>query len=677
MAAGDRHRVVHAACEGPRLMTPEVLWAIPRVGPPAPSPDGSLVATAVTTWAEGAPEAASRIHVLHAEGGEPRALTAEDRHATDPAFSPDGTRLAFVSRPRIHKRGEKPAHGQVHVIPLGGGEAERVTDLPMGTFAPRWLPDGSGLVFGAWLLHEHADADRTRRELERREKAPLPARVTEERLYRYWDEWLAGGRVPHLFHLDFATEVLTDLMPGSVLWFPWMEPGEAFDVAPDGHHVAFEGIAPLGPDARPRSDVYEVPLEGGPPVRLTEGNPADSLRPRYAPDGTVVYGRTEDPDFYADRVRLVRYDPARGTHEGILEDWALSPHGWEPDAKGGLWFSAEDDGRVRVFSLPPRAANDVAPRPRTDIATSTNPRPAGELVVYLRHDLSDPPELYALAPEVPTPTRITRFTDAALEDVALGEVRSMRFAGGGDEEVQMFVVMPPGTERRDGPHPLVHLIHGGPHGVFGDAWFWRWHAHTFAARGYACAMVNFQGSTSWGQDFAQRIQGAWGDRPYHDVMRATDVLVQKGVADEARMAIAGGSYGGYLTAWIASQTSRFACAVNHAGVYDLALEMASDHTWGWGRAMGGLPWDGQDRVDRWDPSRHSAGLSTPMLVVHGEKDYRVPVAQALLCYGVLKAKGIPARLVYFPDENHWILSREASLLWYREVLGWLHRHLDR
>ena len=219
------------------------------------------------------------------------------------------------------------------------------------------------------------------------------------------------------------------------------------------------------------------------------------------------------------------------------------------------------------------------------------------------------------------------------------------------------------------------MIHGGPHGISADGFHFRWNAQLFAAPGYVVSLVNFQGSTSWGQDFAQRIQGAWGERPFDDVMRATDVLIASGLVDEKRMAAAGGSYGGYLAAWIEGHTDRFRCIVNHAGVYDLLSQYASDVTQGRAQSMGGEPWKGLEAIERWSPARFAQGFTTPMLVIHGERDYRVPVTQGLECYGVLKAKGVPARLVCFPDENHWILKPANSLLWYREVLGWLERWL--
>jgi dipeptidyl aminopeptidase/acylaminoacyl peptidase len=227
------------------------------------------------------------------------------------------------------------------------------------------------------------------------------------------------------------------------------------------------------------------------------------------------------------------------------------------------------------------------------------------------------------------------------------------------------------------PLPLVHLIHGGPHGVFGDAWHWRWNANVFAAEGYVVALVNFHGSTGWGQDFAASILGRWGDQPYRDIMAATDTLIERGLVDPTRMAATGGSYGGYLVSWIAGHTDRFACLVNHAGVCDFQTQMASDVTQGRARSMGGELWDDIDGMDRYNPLRHVARMRSPMLVVHGEDDYRVPYNQGLAIYNVYKAMHLPARLVCYPDENHWVLKPHNSRHWYGEVLSWLARWLKR
>jgi dipeptidyl aminopeptidase/acylaminoacyl peptidase len=258
--------------------------------------------------------------------------------------------------------------------------------------------------------------------------------------------------------------------------------------------------------------------------------------------------------------------------------------------------------------------------------------------------------------------------------IALGEVREETFAGASGAPVQMFLVLPPGHDasRR---YPLVHLVHGGPVGTFGDGFHFRWNAQLFAAPGYVAAMVNFHGSSSFGQPFVESILGAHPEKPFTDVMKATDLLVARGLVDPSRMAAAGGSYGGFLVNWIAGHTDRFKTLVSHAGVYSLLGQWASDGTFGRQHSYGGYPFTDLAATERWSPNRFAAAFKTPMLVLHGERDYRVPVTQGLELYGVLTAKGVPARLVYYPDENHWVLKPQSSRHWFGEVLGWLDRYL--
>ena len=658
---------------GARPMTAEDLWAIPRVGPPVPAPDAASFAVTVTTYDLEKNQGRGRIWLVPCERGreasEPRALTSGELSSGEPAFSPDGKRLSFT------RKGEngKP---QLHVMPLDGGEAQKLTDLPLGVFDPCWLPDGTGIVFVTTLLRGHFTPEATKIELERRDKDPVKAQVTEERVFRFWDTWLTTGETPHLFLLDLASDSLRDLTPDSVAWFDWMDPSGQYDLSPDGREITFSGI--LFDDDRSiiRSALFRVPLAGGEVRCLTASHPAEDLRPRYAPDGTwIAFGMTQDPLYYADRVRMMRLDRATGQVGPLLSDWDRSPSNWEFAPDGTLYLTVEDSGRVSLFALDPAAPATPREVVRGGTVGGVAAMSDGRLLFTLQ-SMSQPPEVFVASTPSATPSQATRFTEPATESFALGEVREMQFEGARGETVQMFVVLPPGFSG-DRPLPLVQGVHGGPHAISGDTFHFRWNAHLFAAAGYVVAHVNFQGSTSWGQDFAQRIQGAWGDRPFEDVMRATDLLVGAGLADEKRMAAIGGSYGGYMAAWIAGHTDRFRCIVNHAGVYDLLGQYASDVTQGRAKSMGGEPWDGLEVIDRWSPARYASGFNTPMLVIHGERDFRVPVTQGLACYGVLKAKGVPARLVYFPDENHWILKPRNSLLWYREVMGWLERWLGR
>lgn len=656
---------VYPARRGTRPLKAEDLWTQPRVGAPAPFPDGKSVVVPVTRWNIDKNEARTQFLAVPTTGGVPRAITTTDASASEPRVSPDGKRLAFT-------RKDASGRSQLMLLPLDGGEARKLTELPLGVFDPRWLPDGSGIVFGSYLLKGHLTHEQTALELKRRADDPVRAHVTEERLYRFWDTWLTTGEVPHLFVYDLSRDVVRDLTPDSTLWFDFMDPSGNYDVSPDGREVAFSGHSFDAARSLLVAHVYTVAITGGPVTCLTSSHPADNLRPRYSPDGKhLLYGMTHDAEFYADRVRLMRFDRASGQHSEWLGNWDYTPMHWDYLPDGRVVFEADHDARIKLFVY------DGTGEPRaltSDGSVSGAAALAGNRVVFQHQTLNTMAELRVLDPAGGPAQRITSFTDdgAALHHV--GEVREMRFEGARGETVQMFIVLPPDFEAGK-KYPLVHMIHGGPHGSFGDQWHARWNAQAFAAPGYVVALVNFQGSTGWGQDFAQRIQGEWAARPFEDIMRATDLLIASGLVDESRMAVTGGSYGGYMVSWIAGHTDRFKCIVNHAGVADLTAQYASDVTQGRGRAAGGEAWTALEKQDAWSPIRFAKGMNTPMLVVHGERDYRVPVGQGLLIYGMLKAKGVPARLVYFPDENHWVLKARNSLLWYREVHGWLARWL--
>ncbi len=643
-------------------LTAERLWSIPRVASPVAA--GKRLVVPVTTYDVAENRGWTRLHLLDPITGVVRPLTAPRSDATRPAADPEGRRIVFL-RPVD----DRP---QCHVLGLDGGEAECVTSLPLGALAAKWLPDGSGLVIVAPLLRGHLSVEATAEELARRERSKVTAHVTEDAVYRYWDRWLDTGEVPHIFTLDLDSGTLTDLTPAEERWWRWsntFDPTADFDIAPDGSEVAFVADRSDPPHRDIRWNLYRVRTDAtASPELLTPDLTGHAHRPRYTRDGSaLVYGMQRIPDFYADRVRLVAFDRASGEHRVLTEDWDRSAADWVVDGDRVV-FAAEERGRRPLWTLPLAGGT---PNRLAEAGTLAAPVVVDAGVFALAHGLTQPPEVVRIDADGVTP--VTSFTSPALAGVDLGRAEELEVDGAEGNEVQVWVFHPP--RARSDPPPLVQLVHGGPHGSFGDSWHWRWNVAAFAAPGYVVAMVNFHGSTGFGQDFAASIHGRWGDQPLTDVEAATDHLVDAGLVDPDRMAVAGGSYGGYLTAWITAHTDRYACAVAHAAVTDLPGMYASDITMGRSRSYGAEIWEDRDGVERWSPHAHAAGYVTPTLVVHGERDFRVPVGQGLELYGVLKAKGIPARLVYYPDENHWILHPANSIHWYEEVLGWLDRYL--
>jgi dipeptidyl aminopeptidase/acylaminoacyl peptidase len=628
--------------------TVDDLWALPRVGAPAPAPDGRRFIVPVTTYSMESNEGTTRLWLLP----EKRLLTTGE--GSQPAWSPDGSRLAFVRKP------SKDAKPQIHLLRLDGGEPERLTDAPLGAGDPRFFADGRRLAFIAPVFKDAPTLDATRKRATERDADPVKAHASEERVTRYWDHWLTDGAVHHVFAIDLATRKTADLTPGSKGLFDPMEPAGNYDIAPDGAEIAFSASRSTDPWVWAAFLARRGRIE-----RLTDHD-GPTYRPVYSPDGRwIVYGLKREIDFYGDRVRLVRYDRRAKRSTVLTEGWDRSAMGWRFADARTIVFRAETEARTAIYALDIRGG---APREIARGGTLGDPQPAGKRLLATLSTLARPPEVV----EVPSKRPLTGFTRDVMKRVAIGAVEEDHVEGAGGDRVQMWIVKPPGF-RKGRRYPLVHLIHGGPHGVFGDEWHWRWNAQVFAAAGYLCALVNFHGSTSWGDAFTRSIQGRWGDQPYADVLAATDRLVARGLADPKRMAATGGSYGGYLAAWIASQTRRFACIVNHAGVSDVQGQWGTDVTQGAERSMGGAPWEHLAGMDRYSPIRHARGFRSPMLVLHGERDYRVPHGQAIEIYNVYKAMKLPARLVVYPDENHWILKPRNSRHWYGEFLAWLKR----
>ncbi|RPI26448.1 MAG: S9 family peptidase [Acidobacteria bacterium] len=660
-----------------RPLTAQDLWAFKRVGAPALSPDGKTVVLSVQEWSIDKNKSTANLWLVDVPSGKTRRLTAASAGDRDPDWSPDGSRIAFVS-----KRGDDEVDA-LYIMRTDGGEAERIVELPYAITTPRWMPDSKRIIAATRVIPELAgkleksDMAAMRKEIKRRKESKMTAKVTDSRQYRYWDQSLTDNLAHRLVLIDVESKDLKDLTPRWDRLFSVT--GEAvFDLSPDGKQVAVAiNSTPPPYRERPNSDIYLLLTDGsGTPKNITPENPSADQRPRFAPDGkSLVFARNVRPIWSGENERVWRHDFATGKNSPLTAslDYSFGEYAFSPDA-GTLWLMAEDRGLLPLFKMSSAGGDFLKVY---GAGTSTNLDAGPGAVVFLNETFHRPSELYVLDPEAGSTRQLTHFNDELLAKIDFGKVESFTFTGADGREIQQWVIYPPGYDPGK-KYPLVQLLHGGPHTMVRDAFSYRWNAHLFAAPGYFVSWVNRHGSTGFGEAFALSIHGQWGEKPLTDIMRSTDYLLEKFPnIDRDRLAAAGASYGGYLAAWILGHSDRFKCIVDHAGVNNLYSQYGGDLTSYvfTGEILGGTPWENIEGMQRNNPMFYAGNFKTPTLIIHGEQDYRVPYGNGIELYGVLQAMGVPSRLVLFPNENHWVLSPQNSIFWNYEVQQWLARYI--
>jgi dipeptidyl aminopeptidase/acylaminoacyl peptidase len=656
-----------------RPLTFADLWKVKRVGAPSVSPNGHWAAVEVTTYDLEKDDSSSNIWLLSTDGETQRQLTNTSGKNSGPKWSPDGNWIAFVSK----REGDEPA--QIYVIGPEGGEARRVSRMPMAPAALKWSADSKTIYCIGWTWPDTPDDDSYRKKEQARKESKVKAFVIDDAQYRYWDKWIADGKRPMIFAVRLADGKHTNLLAGTGRHLPPYEPSaNDFDVSPDGKELCFvaDSVKDIGTDTN--LDLFTLSLEKKEePKNVTPDNPASDTNPVYSPDGKyLAFLRQTIKFFYADRNRLMLLDRNSGEKRELtasLDRSCANPR-WTPDAQR-LCFEAEDKGYVNVYfvgihgSSPQSVPTGFSER-ATDFAKTDR------LAVFVRSSFNLPPTVFSHRPSAKEPVQIEHFNDALVSKWKLGKVEEVVFKGADEEDVQMWVVYPPDFDAKK-KWPLVQVVHGGPHNGITTDFSFRWNLQLWAAQGYVIGCVNFHGSSGFGQKFADSITGDYGTKPMIDVLKSTDWFEQQPWIDRARMAAAGGSYGGYMMAWLNGHTDRFKAMICHAGVYSYHSQMASDLVRARERALGAFPWNDLAKVDQQSAQRYAGNFKTPTLVIHGERDFRVPVTQGLEYFNTLKLKGVPARLLYFPDENHWVLKPQNSRLWHHEVFAWLDKYLGR
>jgi dipeptidyl aminopeptidase/acylaminoacyl peptidase len=657
-----------ASAKDAQRLSAEVLWKLSRLASPVISPQGGQVVVAATTYPESEEpetnyEPETRLWLLSTESGNPqRPLTAKGSQANDPVFSPDGRRLAFVG-----KRNDDDK-GQIYVLPMDQpGEAVKLTDVPTGVSAPKWVGEHIYFVSDVW---PGKTFDEMATKIKAEKDSKLSAKVWNEMPYAHWDHWLDENRQNHLFRIPATGGDVEALTLGTNLQLPRSEAGTGeYDISPDGSTLAFVANS-RSEGVYEDLDLFLIKIGSDKPENITKGNEASDWMPMFAPDGqSLAYTRQSIPGFYGDQAKLMvrdlRSEKTRPLHEG----WDRSAEGlvWAPDSRG-LYGSIDDAGTRRVYFLP----LEGAPVRITDSTDFDGLSIANDGALVARNQSAVYPPRIVLVQRVKEAVRrLEQFNDNVLADVDMGTYKSVTYIGADGDEIQMWVHYPPGFDPSK-KYPLFMAIHGGPHGAWTDLFHFRWNSQTFSSWGYVTAWPNFHGSSGFGQAFTDSINPDWLTKPYADVIAATNWLVEQPWIDSDRMVAGGGSYGGYLSTVLLGREHPFKALVIHAAVYDMYSQTAADFAVHDERF--GPYWENPDVYKAISPHLYAANFDTPSLVIHGQNDLRVPVGQAFELFRALQTNGVDSRLVYYPDENHWVLSRENSVHWYGEFRNWVERY---
>jgi dipeptidyl aminopeptidase/acylaminoacyl peptidase len=574
-----------------------------------------------------------------------------------------------------------PSADQVWRTTPEGVTATQVTRLPLDVGAFRLSPDGKKIVVGLAVYPDCATLQCT---TDRNARPKTPTGQVYDKLFvRHWDQWADGTR-NHLFALDLGADgaaagAAVEITPGLDADVPTKPFGDDADfvITPDNAAVVFSArIAGTSEPWSTNFDLFRAPLDGSAkPENLTADNKAWDAQPAYSPDGSKLAWRAmKRPGFEADRYGVMIRDLKTGATRELAPQWDRSVDSiqWSPDGKT-IYALAQDTGQQKIFAFD--ALKGGAPKALTGDGHVAEFDVSSRGLVFDRDDLSGPAQAYSLAFKSKSPVRLTDHDADKLAGVKMGETEQFSFPGWNGETVHGYVVKPANYEAGK-TYPVAFLIHGGPQGSFGNLFHYRWNAQTYAGHGYAVVMVDFHGSTGYGQGFTDAISQHWGDRPLEDLQKGWSAALAKyPFLDKDRACALGGSYGGYMVNWIAGNwNGPWKCLVNHDGIFDnRMMGYSTEELWFSEWENGGTPYANPQGYEQFNPVNHVADWTKPELVIHSQRDYRIPVEQGLATFGALQRKGVPSQLLYYPNENHWVLKPQNLVQWHDTVFGWLDK----
>lgn len=649
--------------------------SIRRVGDPQLSPDGRTVAYTVGVVNKAENKTLTHIYTVGLDGSNPRQVTKGTASHSSPRWSPDGKRIAYVTA------------GQIWVMDPDGDDPDQITNISTGAGNPVWSPDGRWIAFASEVYPECTSDACNKEEDQKAETGKIKAKVAERLLFKHWNEWRDRKR-SHVFVIPSSGGIPRDLTPGDFDSPPYAaSTGVDYAFSPDSREIAFLRNPDKIEAISTNSDIYVAPITGGAGRNITAANKGYDAGPVYTPDGRYILFRSQaTATFEADRWRIMRHDRRSGETVELTRGYDNNADEMSLSADGKtIYFASGVRGKSKVFTVPvepdfrQRIATHVkqiegslAPFP---FITNVNPTPDGKSVVFLTSSMSAPPEIFVAGTEGTSVRNLSR----SRPNLDLPTPEELEWKGAVQKTNHGFLLKPANFDQTK-KYPLLVLIHGGPQGAWNDSWGYRWNPQIFANAGYVVFLPNPRGSTGYGQQFVNEVSADWGGRAFIDIKNGVAEVIKRPFVDKSRIGAAGASYGGYMVDWILGHNNdprfKFKALVSHAGVYNLeSMAAATEEIWFVNWEFKGMPWENPVNYQKWSPHKFVNNFSTPTLVTAGELDFRVPVDQSLQLFTGLQLKGVPSKLIIFPDEGHWILKPQNSEFWYSNVITWLDKYL--
>ena len=713
-----------------RPFTFEDMMKLKRVGEPLPSPDGEWVLFAAVDVDLAANKKTSHIWIVPlntnngATGVSPAHPTSEppatervlitDQDGDRPRWAPDGKHFAFISN--------KEGGSQVWIADFNIADGtvtatHKLTSLSTEAGGELWSPDGKNILFTSDVYPEcdgapDAEAACNAKKMKEVENSKVKAIIFDRLLYRHWTSYKRGKRSHLLIVPGDGSATPRDLTPGDYD-APEFSLGGQDDYAfsPDGQEICYTSNHDKVEAPSTNNDLWIVPVNNGAtgvsPVQtgsvqansgkaknITADNPASDSTPLYSPDGKyIAYRAQQRPGYESDRFRLMLYDRKTGEKKNLTEDFDqwIGTFTWASDSKV-IFFSSEDKGESPIYALefakehtvPSQGggisrtnihAREIVRGFNDDLAVTAD----GKTLLFTRMSLSYPTQIrrfeclaFTRSCGLPEGEKLNHLNDAVLSQIAMPPLESFWFPGAFGDKVQGFVVKPPNFDASK-KYPLKFIIHGGPEVPMGDLWSYRWNAELFAASGYVVIMINFHGSPGYGQKFIDEINGDWGGAPFEDLMKGLDYAEKTyPFIDKDRECALGASYGGYMANWVLGHTDRFKCIVSHDGMFNtISAWGTTEELWFNNWEFKGTPYTNPEMYEKWNPRNYAKNFKTPTLVIHSQLDYRLDVSEGFQLFTTLQTLGVPSKMLYFPDEGHWVLKPQNSQLWYETVNDWV------